>query len=151
MQQQMTIEDLYPATWCGRMYPEPSAVITEKTSEPSLKRPPKSQTKLPLFLDLRGASGAVAEPSWEMGGLLLGEYTMHSFGEYPRDANESHLSQILVECADQKYYLTEKACTGILRRAEKRGKPLPEELRTALEEQCHFKNEPENLGGAKES
>lgn len=31
-----------------------------------------------------------------------------------------------------KYYLSEKACLGILRRAEKRGKELPEILKTAL-------------------
>ena len=144
MQQQMTIEDLYPATWCGRMYPEPSAVITEKTSEPSLKRPPKSQTKLPLFLDLRGASGAVAEPSWEMGGLLLGEYTMHSFGESPNEENASRLSQILEEHPLPKYYLSDRACAGILNRASKRGKELPKELKEALEAQAT----PSKLGGS---
>jgi len=32
----------------------------------------------------------------------------------------------------QKYYLSPRACAGILRRAEKRGKALPEMLRVAL-------------------
>lgn len=32
----------------------------------------------------------------------------------------------------QRYYLTAKACAGILRRAEKRGKTLPEPLEIAL-------------------
>ena len=35
-----------------------------------------------------------------------------------------------------RYYLTEKACTGILRRAERRGKKLPEILLKALTEQA---------------
>ena len=33
----------------------------------------------------------------------------------------------------QRFYLSEKACSGILRRAERRGKILPEQLRRALE------------------
>ncbi len=43
------------------------------------------------------------------------------------------LSDIL-ETGDvpQRYYLTAKACQGILRRAEKRGKELPPMLKTAL-------------------
>lgn len=35
-----------------------------------------------------------------------------------------------------RYYLTEKACRGILRRAENRGKTLPDILRKALTEQA---------------
>ena len=36
----------------------------------------------------------------------------------------------------EKYYLSPKACQGILRRASVRGKELPEVLRTALERQA---------------
>jgi hypothetical protein len=32
----------------------------------------------------------------------------------------------------QKYFLSQKACAGIIRRAEKRGKELPAQLRDAL-------------------
>jgi hypothetical protein len=35
-----------------------------------------------------------------------------------------------------KYYLSARACAGILRRAEKRGKKLPELLRLALTAQA---------------
>ena len=42
------------------------------------------------------------------------------------------LSHILEECPDPKYNLTPKACAGILRRAERRGKKLPEALKTVL-------------------
>jgi hypothetical protein len=34
----------------------------------------------------------------------------------------------------QRYFLSATACKGILRRAEKRGKQLPEQLKQALEQ-----------------
>ena len=71
-----------------------------------------------------------------MGGPLLGEYTMHSFGECPKEENASRLSQILEEQAHPKYSLSARACQGILNRANKRGKELPEILRKALESQA---------------
>jgi hypothetical protein len=48
------------------------------------------------------------------------------------------LSDIL-ETGDvpQRYYLSATACKGILRRAIKRAKELPELLRLALESQAH--------------
>ena len=47
--------------------------------------------------------------------------------------------QILEDKPHPKYYLTRKACLGILRRASERGKPLPEQLRIALEIQAGFR------------
>ena len=61
----------------------------------------------------------------------------------------SKLSEILETNPDPKYNLSAKACNGILSRADRRGKELPEQLRTALERQSVSKNEPENLGGGK--
>jgi hypothetical protein len=44
------------------------------------------------------------------------------------------LSDVLeTQNVQEKYYLSARACEGILRRAEKRGKKLPEALREALE------------------
>jgi len=57
-----------------------------------------------------------------------------NFGEYPSDARESTLSQILDLNAPEKYSLSPRACAGILRRAEKRGKTLPDMLKDALME-----------------
>ena len=57
---------------------------------------------------------------------------MRSFGESPSVDAESHLSQILEDSPLQKYYLSAKACQGILNRAAQRGKDLPEALKTAL-------------------
>ena len=54
------------------------------------------------------------------------------------------LSDIL-ETGDvpQRYYLSAKACAGILRRAEKRGKELPTMLRLALQQVAGDLSEPE--------
>ena len=75
----------------------------------------------------------------------------HSFGESPREENASRLSQILEDTLHQKYCLSAKACSGILRRAERRGKELPPMLREALEAQSRSKSEEESPGGAKGS
>ena len=67
-----------------------------------------------------------------MGGLSLGELMMLNTGESPNAAVESRLSQILEDNQQAKYYLSAKACQGILRRAERRGKDLPETLKAVL-------------------
>jgi hypothetical protein len=63
---------------------------------------------------------------------------MHSSSESPNDEGEysSSLASILVSPSevDSKFYLSPKAAEGILRRAERRGKTLPEPLRIALQE-----------------
>ena len=61
---------------------------------------------------------------------------MLSIGAYPREDNASTLSQILMEGVPEKYYLSPKACQGILRRASSRGKTLPTVLQKALEKQA---------------
>lgn len=66
---------------------------------------------------------------------MLGEYTMHSFGECPSEENVSRLSAILEDTPHPKYYLSAKACAGILRRAERRGKKLLEPLKAVLIQQ----------------
>lgn len=57
-------------------------------------------------------------------------------GEKPRKPIPSRLSQILERNPDPKYDLSAKACTGILNRAARRGKELPEELKYALTAQA---------------
>ena len=82
-----------------------------------------------------GGGGALLEPLWETGIPSLGECSTLVFGESPSVAEESGLWQILQAGAPLKYYLSEKACRGVLRRAERRGKGLPTILKTALEQQ----------------
>ena len=86
------------------------------------------------FLDLRKASGNTQAVWSVMDGVLPGGSTTLNTGECPSVARESTLSQILQANVPEKYFLSAKACAGILRRAEKRGKELPVMLREALEE-----------------
>ena len=120
---------------CGRTSPAPSLPTKAKTSVSSSKSSAKLKIPTPIFLDLRGESGILAEPSWETGIPWLGASSTLNFGEYPNVAEESGLWQILQAGAPLKYYLSETACLGVLRRAERRGKELPTILKTALEQQ----------------
>jgi hypothetical protein len=59
--------------------------------------------------------------------------------ESHNDAGESGyartvtLSQVLeTGVLPQRFYLTQKACAGILRRAERKGRPVPPSLKVAL-------------------
>ena len=61
---------------------------------------------------------------------------MCNTGESPNEENVSSLSQILQAQVPDKYYLSQKACQGILRRASVRFKELPEVLCLALERQA---------------
>src|SRR3990172_6439430 len=79
----------------------------------------------------------ILEPSsgcWRNSGMgSPTEFLTLSGSEWPKDAAVCSLSDIL-ETGDvpQRYYLSPKACAGILRRAAKRGKKLPPLLADAL-------------------
>lgn len=135
----------------GRTLSEHSAAIEEKTSQPCWKKLRVSQNQDFLYLDCRTSkNGQKQEPLTVMGGLSRGELTTLKTGEKPSEtavqemlsvwgphsvAEESRLSQILEENSPPKYNLTAKACLGILRRAERRGKDLPERLKAVLIQQ----------------
>ncbi len=62
------------------------------------------------------------------------EFWTLSISEWPSDAVVCSLSGTLeTGVVPQRFYLSARACAGILRRAEKRGKELPPALRRALE------------------
>ena len=86
--------------------------ITEETWQLSLKR------------------WSVAGIAWDGGCLMLNTL------ESPNDAVESSLSDVLETQGEhlKKYSLSAKAAQGILRRASRRGKTLPEQLQKALEQ-----------------
>ena len=105
-----------------------------KISEQSSKKSTKSKTVKFIFLDLQ--SGKTQERFWKIIFQSHGGYLTRSTGEFPREENVSTLSQILMAQVPEKYYLSPKACLGILRRASSRGKQLPEVLRKALERQA---------------
>lgn len=84
---------------------------------------------------------AAASACWltSPGLLRLGFCLTLNLSERPRQENPSKLSEILVTDAEAKYRLSQKACQGILNRAERRGKELPPELKAALIAQSAFK------------
>ena len=88
-------------------------------------------------LDLTpGAGNLLGEFYWELISPWRGDALTLNTGVSPSEERESSLSRILVEDPPRKYYLTRKACLGILRRASERGKELPETLKRALEIQA---------------
>lgn len=132
----------------GRTLSEHTAATEEKTLQPCWKKLRVSQNQDFLYLDFRKSrNGQKQEPLTVMGGLSLGGLTTLRTGEKPSEtavqemlsvwgphsvAEESRLSQILEVNPLPKYNLTAKACLGILRRAERRGKDLPERLKQVL-------------------
>lgn len=73
---------------------------------------------------------------WMRSGMVWhGEYWMRSFSVWPKDASVCSLLEVLEPCVARKYFLSAKACRGIISRADRRGKPLPKRLRNALEKQ----------------
>ena len=89
------------------------------------------QTEIPMPT---GGDGHPAEWQNCLSAKLLGKSWIANTSEYHRGDVECGLSQILMKAEDvpQKYYLSQKACLGILRRAKERGKQLPMELKQAL-------------------
>lgn len=138
---------------CGKTWSEHSAATEDGTSTPCWRKLRVSQNQDFLYLDCRkSGNGQRQAPSTVMGGLSLGELTTLRTGEKPSEtavqemlsvwgphsvAEESRLSQILEENPLPKYNLSAKACLGILRRAERRGKDLPARLKAVLMKQAN--------------
>src|SRR5579875_2023766 len=101
--------DCGPYGWCGRTSPASCRLTMDGRLEPSLGF---------------WSNSGMGSPT---------EFSTLSISEYPRDGVASSLSDVL-ETGEvpRRYYLTPRACRGILRRAEKRGKELPEALKSAL-------------------
>lgn len=137
-----------PDTWCGRMCQGPLAQTGETTSARSSRKRSVSQSQtLPTFHYLPRGGGRWLTPGMGMDGPLPTEFSTHSFGEYPSAVVGSRLSQILEAAPPSKYFLSAKACAGILRRAKRRGRELPSELKLALEMQSQSENGPDERGG----
>ena len=80
------------------------------------------------------AISASSSLNWPTQGIatLNGEFWIRNSSEYPNDAVESSLGQVLLTEVDPRYSLSATACAGILRRASNRGKKLPMILQEAL-------------------
>lgn len=130
---QVTWSDL--GLWSGKMSPERSAATKGETLRQSSKRSSASQSRKPPILKCLkkdGQLGGATTMKWEDDGAWLGECMTRNTGESPNAAVVSRLSQILEVTPQEKYSLSAKACQGILRRAERRGKDLPPVLKEVL-------------------
>lgn len=126
------MEDCIQLSLFGKMFPERSQATKVKISDPFWKNLQESGKLMFQSLDLRTKSGQRQDLSQEMDGVLRGELSTLNFGESPSVAVESRLSWILEDNVPERYYLSARACQGILNRASRRGKALPEILHTAL-------------------
>ena len=163
---QMSIFDLVSSF--GRTSPEHLPQTEGKILEPSWKNFVESKKTTFQFLCLTAEDGRIAERSSATASLLRGDLWTLNTSEYLNVASvspswsitgeatqrtyyfrESRLSEILQTDASEKYYLSAKACEGILRRADKRGKELPEVLKKALTNQ--ITRTPSKFGGGSET
>ena len=159
---QMSIFDFLPQQQFGRTSQELSAQEVPKAeiSDVSSRNWLESKTLKFQYLCLTRESGCPQDISEAIAGLSHGEPMMHSIGEChsveeesaflpdstqpmqpksslnfseePTIPKPSKLSQILEVNPDPKYHLSPKACIGILRRAEGKGKKLPDLLERTL-------------------
>ena len=139
---QMCLYD--PGLWCGKTSPEPSPAGNRRgrTSGLSSKKLFELSSIPYQFLDLTpGAGNLLGVFYWEILSPWRGESLTLNTGASPRDAAVSTLWQILEDKPHPRYYLTRKACLGILRRSSERDKPLPTALRNALELQAGMRED----------
>lgn len=122
---------LFGKTSQGHLVPTKGEISVSSSKSSS-----KSSNRKPLCLMFRKADGQGRTVTAETDGALRTELLTLNTGEFPNAAVESTLSQILQAEVPEKYYLSAKACEGILRRAAQRGKALPEVLRLALARQA---------------
>ena len=118
------------------------ALFCGKTCQESC---PTKATRSGAFLASFPARAVSFSQQGEGGGTLVvcldpkeqsrGGCSTPNFSEWPNDAAVCSLWQVLeTGSVPKKYFLSVKACAGILRRAERRGKALPTMLLRALEQ-----------------
>ena len=134
-----------PVIFVGKMFRGHSQAGSPKgkTSASSSKRSSELSSIPFMSLDLTpGAGNLLDEFYWEILSPWRGGASILNTGLAPRSVeNVYSLWQILEEQPHPKYYLTRKACLGILRRAEERGKELPRQLKEALEVQAGLRKQ----------
>ena len=113
---------------CGKTSQESSAQKITPSGASSL---PWLERMTPSYRSADGQTQAWCLDPEEM---PRGVSSMLNISDWPNDASVCSLSRVLeTGPIPAKYFLSAKACRGILRRAEKRGKVLPQMLRNALE------------------
>ena len=93
-----------------------------------------SRMSLAFYPTTAGATLPSSFAGWSSAGMASpGGYSTLNISEWPSAAAVCSLSQVLEADVAPKYFLSPKACAGILRRAERRGKELPELLHRSLQ------------------
>ena len=130
------LHDIAPAGWSMRTSPEFSAATADETLRDFWEISAASRSPSPM------ADGVIPGSSPASPRLMdspTGCLTLNT-SEHAASLGLSHSAAVVCSLSDiletgdvpQRYYLTAKACQGILRRAERRGKELPPVLMTAL-------------------
>ena len=130
------LADTGPNGWRGRMCPESFQATTDEHLQAFWDCSPAGASSFPPAAgDLRALSRALRAPTASHGACLtlsMCEWT-DTAALSLNDAGVCSLSDILATGdVPPRYYLSAKACAGILRRAEARGKALPAPLARAL-------------------
>lgn len=87
-----------------------------------------------FYLATKGETLGSFSEGWSTGGIAWpGGYLTVNTSEFPNDAGACSLWDILETDVPPKYYLSRKACRGILRRAALRETELPEPLMKSLQ------------------
>lgn len=139
---------------CGKMSPRHFQATTERTSQDLFLSSAAGTS--PCRMTVGGSQGSSPEPP--VISECAGEYLTLNTPEFPNfqgrsrsEGSVSSLSDILIiGNIPLKYYLTVKCAEGILRRAERRGKPLPPVLKAALIRQSQSGCAQESPEGARE-
>ena len=140
--------------YCGKMSPRLYQAMPEKTSQDLFLSSAAGTS--PCQVTAGGSQGS--SPELPVISVYAGEYLTLNTPEFPNfqgrsrsEGSVSSLSDILVVGnIPPKYYLTVKCAEGILRRAERRGKPLPPVLKAALIRQSQSGCAQGSQGGARE-
>lgn len=119
-----------------RTSPASTGPIKGRTSGRSSTRSSTLRNHTFMLLDLTPGGGNMLGPCWEYDPPWLGPPGTLNTSECPSGGADVSLSQILQAEVPSKYSLSKKACLGILRRARRRGKPLPRLLELALRMQA---------------
>ena len=123
-----------PGLQRGKTSPARSPPTKARTSGVSWKKRSELVYRAFMFLKvIPGAGNILGQPYWELLAPFVGESLTLNTGVSPRVARGSSLWRILEPHPHRRYFLSRKACLGILRRARRRGKVLPDTLREALE------------------
>jgi len=84
-------------------------------------------------------------PLFNSGMAAPGLFLTLNTSEWRNEGVACSLSDILEANPDPKFLLSPRACSGIIRRAERRGKELPEALATALKQRAGITSDSESM------